>query len=99
VLIAREGAEALLEVSDDGRGIAPENLPRVFDLFFQAESTTDRSAGGLGIGLTLVQRLVKLHGGEVAAHSNGRGMGATFTVRFPAFEPPARRDQKLEVAS
>jgi Histidine kinase-, DNA gyrase B-, and HSP90-like ATPase len=62
-------------------------------------STTDRSAGGLGIGLTLVQRLVKLHGGEVVAHGNGRGMRATFTVRFPALEPPARRDQKLEVAS
>jgi C4-dicarboxylate-specific signal transduction histidine kinase len=68
-------------------------------LHLHGASTTDRSAGGLGVGLTLVQRLVELHGGEVVAHSNGRGMGATFTVRFPALEPPARRDQQLEVAS
>ena len=89
VRVAREADEAVLEVSDDGRGIAPENLPRVFELFFQAESTTDRSAGGLGIGLTLVERLAKLHGGEVTAESPGRGKGATFTVRLPAIAAPA----------
>ena len=88
--IAREAAEAVLEVADDGKGIEPENLPRVFDLFFQAEATSDRSTGGLGIGLTLVQRLVTLHGGVVTANSDGRGTGATFVVRFPAVPEPTR---------
>ncbi len=84
VRVARRGDEALLEVSDDGRGIAPEQLARVFDLFYQADSTLDRASGGLGIGLTLVQRLAVLHGGSVQAQSAGRGKGTTFTVRFPA---------------
>jgi signal transduction histidine kinase len=90
VRIAREAAEAVLVVADDGKGIEPENLPRVFDLFFQAEATSDRSTGGLGIGLTLVQRLVTLHGGVVTANSDGRGTGATFVVRFPAVPEPTR---------
>jgi signal transduction histidine kinase len=94
VRVAREGAEAVIEVSDDGRGIAAENLPRVFELFFQAESSADRSVGGLGIGLTLVQRLVRLHGGEVTANSGGRGTGATFTVRLPAQDEAAERDSE-----
>ena len=84
VSVAREGDEAVLVVSDDGQGIAPENLPRVFELFFQAEATADRATGGLGIGLTLVQRLARFHGGDVTAVSGGRGQGATFTVRLPA---------------
>ena len=84
VRVAREGAEVLLEVSDDGRGISAEALPRLFDLFFQADSTVDRSTGGLGIGLTLVKRLAELHGGTVHAGSAGRGKGATFLVRLPA---------------
>ena len=90
VRVAREATEAVVEVADDGKGIEAENLPRVFDLFFQAEATTDRSTGGLGIGLTLVQRLVKLHGGDVTARSAGRGTGATFTIRFPAVAEPTR---------
>ena len=90
VRVAREAAEAVLEVADDGRGIEPDNLPRVFDLFFQGEATTHRSTGGLGIGLTLVQRLVNLHGGVVTAKSEGRGTGATFVVRFPAVAEPTR---------
>lgn len=90
VRVAREATEAVIEVADDGKGIEAENLPRVFDLFFQAEATTDRSTGGLGIGLTLVQRLVKLHGGVVTAKSAGRGTGATFIVRFPAVTEPTR---------
>jgi signal transduction histidine kinase/ActR/RegA family two-component response regulator len=86
VRVARRGDAAVLEVSDDGRGIAPEHLERVFDLFFQADSTVDRASGGLGIGLTLVQRLVGMHGGTISARSAGPGHGATFEVRLPAVE-------------
>ena len=88
VQVSREDGHAVVRVRDDGRGIAAENVPRVFDLFFQADPTVDRAAGGLGVGLTLVQRLVRLHGGEVAAASEGRGRGAVFTVRLPAIEAP-----------
>ena len=84
VRVESRAEESVLEVSDDGRGIAPEHLARVFELFYQADSTLDRASGGLGIGLTLVQRLAALHGGSVQAHSAGRGKGTTFTVRFPA---------------
>ena len=82
--VAREGAEALIEVSDDGRGIEAANLERVFELFFQGDSQAERSAGGLGIGLTIVRRLTELHGGTVTARSGGAGKGTTFTVRLPA---------------
>ena len=84
VSVAREADDAVLVVSDDGQGIAPENLGRVFELFFQAEATADRATGGLGIGLTLVQRLARFHGGDVTAASGGRGRGAAFTIRLPA---------------
>lgn len=73
----------IISVRDDGQGIAPELLPSVFDLFVQASRTLDRSHGGLGIGLTLVQRLVKMHGGSVEAHSEGLGHGSEFIVRLP----------------
>ena len=75
-------------VSDDGRGIAADDLSRVFDLFFQGDALVDRSTGGLGIGLTLVQRLAALHGGDVTVVSDGQGKGATFTVRLPAIAVP-----------
>jgi signal transduction histidine kinase/CheY-like chemotaxis protein len=86
--VSGEDGQAVVRVRDDGRGIAAENVPRVFDLFFQADATVDRTGGGLGIGLTLVQRLVRLHGGDVTATSDGRGRGATFTIRLPAIDPP-----------
>jgi two-component system, sensor histidine kinase len=70
-------------VRDTGVGIRPELLPRVFDLFVQADRSLERSAGGLGIGLTLVRQLVQLHGGTVEASSAGPGRGSTFTVRLP----------------
>lgn len=70
-------------VRDEGIGIAADNLPRLFDLFMQADASIDRSRGGLGIGLALVKRLVELHGGQVEACSEGLGKGATFTVRLP----------------
>lgn len=76
--------EVMLRVRDSGVGIAPDLLPRIFDLFSQAERTLDRSQGGLGIGLALVQKLVELHGGSVAARSAGLGQGSEFTVRLPA---------------
>jgi CheY-like chemotaxis protein len=80
----QEGAELTLFVRDNGTGIAPEVLPRVFDLFAQDERTLDRAQGGLGIGLTLVKKLVELHGGLVTAHSEGPGRGSEFVVRLPA---------------
>jgi signal transduction histidine kinase len=93
VSVGTDGADAVLAVEDDGVGIAPEVLPQIFDLFSQAERTLDRAQGGLGIGLTLVHRLVELHGGEVSAESEGVGKGARFTVRLPrvvsvASQPP-----------
>jgi len=84
VTVRREGDEAVLRVADDGAGISAELLPVVFDLFVQGERNLDRRAGGLGLGLTLVRRLVDLHGGRVDAASPGQGRGSVFTVRLPA---------------
>ncbi len=78
-----EGDEVTLRVRDTGVGIAPELLPRIFDLFTQADRSLDRSQGGLGIGLSLTQRLVELHHGEIEAHSAGLGQGSEFIVRLP----------------
>lgn len=78
------GGEIELSVRDDGLGIPPDLLAHVFDLFEQGERTLDRSQGGLGIGLSLVERLVSLHGGRVVAQSPGRGAGSLFTVWLPA---------------
>ena len=80
--VEQEGDEAILRVRDSGVGIAPELLPRIFDLFTQAERSLDRSQGGLGIGLCLVQRLVEMHRGRVEAHSS-MGQGSEFVVRLP----------------
>ena len=84
LIVAREGPDALIQVRDDGTGIAPDLLPRVFDLFAQADTSLDRGGGGLGIGLTLVKRVVTLHGGSIRVHSEGQGRGSAFTVRLPA---------------
>jgi PAS domain S-box-containing protein len=78
------GQEVEIRIQDDGCGIAPTLLPHVFDLFEQGEAGLDRAAGGLGIGLALVERLTALHGGRVEAASAGAGRGATFTVWLPA---------------
>jgi signal transduction histidine kinase/ActR/RegA family two-component response regulator len=77
------GGEAELSVTDSGRGIAAGLLPHVFDRFRQGESGTNRSHGGLGLGLSLARQLVELHGGTIEAASRGPGRGATFTVRLP----------------
>jgi len=73
-----------ITVSDTGQGMAPELLPHIFDRFRQGDSSSTRHTGGLGLGLTLVREIVSLHGGTVAAGSDGLGRGATFTVRLPA---------------
>ena len=84
-LAARHDRDAIvIEVSDTGIGIDAELLPRVFDLFVQGRQSSDRSAGGLGLGLTLASSLVRLHGGEISAASEGLGRGSTFAVRLPA---------------
>ena len=82
VTVQQEGDKAVLRVRDSGVGIAPELLPHVFDLFTQAERSLDRSQGGLGIGLCLVQRLVEMHGGRVDVSSTV-GQGSEFVVRLP----------------
>jgi PAS domain S-box-containing protein len=81
--VEREGAQVAIRVSDNGLGIAAEDLPRIFDMFTQIDSSLERSAGGLGIGLTLVKTLVEMHGGTVEAHSDGLGRGSEFVVRLP----------------
>jgi len=78
-----EVGQAIVRVRDTGVGIAPEMLPRVFEPFAQADSTLDRSKGGLGLGLALVKGLVEMHGGTVSVESEGLGKGAEFTVRLP----------------
>jgi hypothetical protein len=78
----------VVEVHDNGIGIDPALLPRVFELFVQGYQDADRAEGGLGIGLTLVRSLVQLHGGEVSAHSGGSRTGSRFVVRLPAVDPP-----------
>jgi PAS domain S-box-containing protein len=82
--VQREGGEVVLRVRDTGIGIAPDMLPKIFDLFVQAERRLDRSQGGVGIGLTLVRKLVELHGGTIRAFSEGPGRGSEFVVRLPA---------------
>jgi signal transduction histidine kinase/DNA-binding response OmpR family regulator len=80
----RQGDEVVLRVRDNGMGITPAMLPRVFDLFAQEWQASDRSHGGLGLGLSIVRSLVTLHGGRVEAHSAGLGEGSEFVVRLPA---------------
>jgi len=89
-----EAEEMVLRVRDTGIGITPETLPLVFKLFVQAERSLDRAYGGLGVGLTLVQKLVEMHGGTVEAISAGPGQGSEFAVRLP-IEPAAA----IEVAT
>lgn len=97
VLVSTDSGSAVLQVQDAGTGIPPALLPHVFDLFVQGERPLDRRAGGLGIGLTLVRRLVELHGGTVAVDSSEEG--SRFTVRLPLAAPPAATDADALPAS
>lgn len=83
VQLGKSGSHARIVVSDTGEGIRPELLPHVFKRFWQADSTSTRPHGGLGVGLTIVHHIVELHGGTVRADSAGEGQGATFTVDLP----------------
>jgi len=86
VRVHRQGNDAIVSVRDSGVGIAPELLPRIFELFWQGGRAQGRSEGGLGLGLAIVRNLVQMHGGSVVAHSDGVGKGSEFTVRLPALE-------------
>ncbi|NNG23309.1 ATP-binding protein [Telluria aromaticivorans] len=86
--LKQEGGEALVRVRDNGIGIEPSMLARVFDAFVQVSSASHLAQGGLGIGLSLAKGLVELHGGRIDAHSAGPGHGSSFTVRLPTIRPP-----------
>lgn len=86
VTTRRGGVNAEVHVRDDGIGIPPDVLPHVFDTFVQADRGLDRTEGGLGIGLTVVERLIEMHGGDVEARSDGQGQGSEFIVRLPALK-------------
>ena len=87
--VEKQEGKAVVRVRDNGMGIAPELLPKVFDLFTQAERTMDRAQGGLGIGLTIVRRLIEMQGGTVEARSEGPGQGSEFIIRLPLTKSPS----------
>ena len=91
VTVETEADDVVLRVRDSGKGISPEMLTRIFDLFMQGETTIDRTEGGMGVGLTLVKKLVHLHRGTVRAYSRGAGSGSEFVVRLPAAPAGAAR--------
>jgi len=99
VSVRLEAGEAVLRVADSGSGISPELLPSVFDLFVQGDRKLDRPTSGLGVGLSLVRRLVELHGGQVEAASPGEGRGSVFTVRLPALaDAPPSPEPRVEAS-
>jgi signal transduction histidine kinase/CheY-like chemotaxis protein len=102
----RQGSDAVIAVRDDGVGIPAEMLSRIFDMFTQVDHSVSRSQGGLGIGLTLVKRLVELHGGSIEAFSDGPGKGSEFVLRLPVLiespqrlDPASRDDGRTHAAS
>ncbi len=99
VTLREDGGHWSISVADSGDGIAPEFLRHLFSRFRQADGTTTRRHGGLGLGLAIAQQLVELHGGAVSAASEGHGHGATFTVRLPQYQPQADGRPLREVFS
>ncbi len=97
VSVAREDGQVVMRVNDQGIGIEPALLPHVFERFWQADGSSQRSHSGLGLGLAIVKYLSELHGGTAEAQSEGRGQGATFTIRIPVGEPA--RDTDVAAAS
>jgi two-component system, sensor histidine kinase len=95
--LAVEGRELVARVRDNGIGIAPEMREVIFDMFAQADRSLERSAMGLGVGLSLTRRLVELHGGSIVAHSEGLGRGAEFIVRMPVASAAPAADRKLDL--
>ncbi|MDH3601251.1 MAG: PAS domain S-box protein [Candidatus Tectomicrobia bacterium] len=92
----QHGDQIAVHIKDNGIGINPDFLPELFELFTQADRSLDRSSGGLGIGLTLVRRLVEQHGGSISASSVGVGHGSEFVVRLPLVEAPASAAPEAE---
>jgi CheY-like chemotaxis protein/nitrogen-specific signal transduction histidine kinase len=88
-----------VEISDTGAGISAEFMPRLFDLFAQADRTLDRAEGGLGIGLSVVKKLVEMHGGRISARSEGLGYGSTFEVTLPRVEAPVSAEEQARSAA
>ena len=98
---SRAGTEVEIRARDNGVGISPEMLPRIFDLFTQLDRRTDHAGSGLGIGLALVRRLVEMHGGTVTAHSAGLGTGSEFVIRLPLYSAAgagAERQPEMEAS-
>jgi len=91
--VEEDGAQVVIRVRDTGIGVAAEDLPRLFEMFVQADTSLERSRDGLGIGLTLVKTLVEMHGGTVEAHSEGPGRGSEFTIRLPLASPALQAPQ------
>jgi PAS domain S-box-containing protein len=89
VRVSREQKEVVLSIRDSGIGVAPELLPKVFDIFTQSERSIDRSLGGLGIGLTIARSIVELHGGRIEARSDGLGTGSEFLIHLPLLQQKA----------
>ncbi len=99
LILEQLGDEAVMRVSDTGVGLPPEMLEEVFGLFTQVDRSCDRAQGGLGIGLTLVRRLIEMHGGRVEAFSNGPGQGTEFVARLPALVKTASPAASAEPAA
>jgi signal transduction histidine kinase len=95
----REAGEFVVRVRDSGVGIAPEMIPKLFNMFAQIEGSLDRAHGGLGIGLTLVRTLIDMHGGSVAVASEGPGRGSEFTIRIPALADAPPQESRDEPAA
>ncbi|HST21803.1 MAG TPA: ATP-binding protein, partial [Blastocatellia bacterium] len=104
--VEREGNEVVVSVKDTGVGIPAHQLPRVFEMFSQVDRSLEKSQGGLGIGLSIVKRLVEMHGGTVEAQSEGHGFGSEFIVRLPVLasldhesQPPGKREEQASASA